>query len=378
MKKIWVGKRESDILTYNYFDKSVTFWGSNTKGNKAYCTVNRLKDNYGNEFSQFVLNCILEYIEQFGDIEIHFYNNSLAYKLIYLAPYLKQNIVNINSQHSFELTRHKTLSRLWLQNTVDVPSFAYLSNDECTYDNLIKKFPGYTEFVIQKSISGGGNGTYLFTQYNYEEVTKNLSNDTAFLVSPYYNNSVSLSCHVIIDENNVIVFPISKQLLSYEGHKISYCGSSFSDDNVSLSTLAKDTAKKVAYRLQRVGYRGIGGFDFIYTNNQILLIEINPRYQGSSYLINLSLKNNNLPSLFELNSVAFNGTIEDDVIQKISNMKINYETHSYFYNAEQQNKLPIYPNNALVFMDGLHMAEKYSNGVYLYRYLIPTQKNNMI
>ena len=52
--KIWVGKRESDILTYQYFDVSITFWGSNTNNNHSFCSSNRVKANYNKKFSVFV------------------------------------------------------------------------------------------------------------------------------------------------------------------------------------------------------------------------------------------------------------------------------------------------------------------------------------
>ena len=115
--KIWIGKRESDIMTYEYFDMSITFWGSNTGNNYSFCTTNRIKDNYDNAFTQFVLKKLDCYFNQYNkpDIEIHFYNNSFAYKLISINPLLKKYIVNMNSQRIFNIVRHKTLSRVWLQ-----------------------------------------------------------------------------------------------------------------------------------------------------------------------------------------------------------------------------------------------------------------------
>lgn len=134
--KIWVGKRESDILTYKYFNVSITFWGSNTDNNHSFCTTERLLDNYDNDFAQYVLKLLVDYISQDKnkDIQIHFYNNSFAYKLINLEPFLKKYIVNRNSQRLFDIIRHKTLSRVWLQNTIEVPPFTYLSRSECDYD----------------------------------------------------------------------------------------------------------------------------------------------------------------------------------------------------------------------------------------------------
>lgn len=177
--KIWVGKRESDILTYKYFNVSITFWGSNTDNNHSFCTTERLLDNYDNDFAQYVLKLLVDYISQDKnkDIQIHFYNNSFAYKLINLEPFLKKYIVNRNSQRLFDIIRHKTLSRVWLQNTIEVPPFTYLSRSECDYDKLAKKFPHHNKFILQKSISGGGNGTFLMCENNWRDIIHLLNKD---------------------------------------------------------------------------------------------------------------------------------------------------------------------------------------------------------
>ena len=369
--KIWVGKRESDILTYKYFNISITFWGSNTNNNHSFCTTERLKDNYDNDFSQYVLKYLLLYISKYKslNLEIHFYNNSFAYKLINLVPSLKKYIVNINSQRVYDIVRHKTLSRVWLQNTVNVPQFAYLSKDECKYEKLLNIFPYYSKFIIQKSISGGGNGTYLIYAENWKDVICNLDKDDVFLVSPYYEDNISLSCHLIIDNKKVTVFPVSKQLLRFEDNKLYYCGNKYLDNDNTLTINLKKVATTVGNKLMNIGYRGICGLDFIFSNSKLLLIEINPRYLGSSYLINAELKKRNLPSLFELNEIAFNDCINEDVAKKIDIMEASYESHTCVYHENLTNTLTEYPQNVYLFLDGLPNAFNYEDGVYLYRYL---------
>lgn len=168
--KIWVGKRESDILTYQYFDVSITFWGSNTNNNHSFCSSNRVKANYNKKFTEFVKDLLIKYISLDKNTEIHFYNNEFAYKLMNLEPLLEKYIVNINSKRILDITHHKTLSRVWLQNTIDVPDFACLSKSECHYQQLIRKYPSYDKFIIQKNMSGGGEGTYLIDKGKYYEM----------------------------------------------------------------------------------------------------------------------------------------------------------------------------------------------------------------
>lgn len=371
--KVWVGKRESDILTYNFFDVSITFWGSNTNNNHSFCTTERLKDNYGKAFTEYVLKLLLEYISADKNTEIHFYNNIFAYKLIRLEPSLKDYIVNINSKRIYDIARHKTLSRVWLQNTVEVPCYAYLSKHECQYSNLINKFPNYKKFIIQKSLSGGGEGTYLICADNCQKILANLDADDVYLVSPYYEDNISLSCHLLIDNKGITVFPVSKQLLRHEDNKIAYCGNKYLDNKDSLAIMTQKMVTDVGCKLQEIDYRGICGLDFIFSNNKLMLIEINPRYQGSSYLINAELKRKNLPSLFELNSISFNGAISKDIFEQISKLQISLESYAYAYKKNSSNIILNSPKNVQVFLDGLSNAHMYEEGVYLYRYLKNTK-----
>lgn len=376
--KIWIGKRESDIMTYEYFDMSITFWGSNTGNNYSFCTTNRVNDRYDNAFTQFVLKKLDCYLNKChnSDIEIHFYNNSFAYRLININPSLKKYIVNMNSQRIFNIVRHKALSRVWLENFVNVPQFAYLSKSECLYDHLIKKFPNYNRFVIQKSISGGGNGTYLIDSDNWQQIISVLDKNDIYLVSPYYENNLSLSCHLLIDNKQVIVFPVSEQLLNYENSKISYCGNRYLDIDNSLSIDIKQMATTVGLELMSIDYRGICGLDFIFAENRLMLIEINPRYQGSSYIINSELKKMNLPSLFSLNKMSFNGYIEKEIINKIEAMNISYESYTCTYKKGWTSSKISYPDNSRLFLDGVINAHKFADDVYLYRYLVENEYAN--
>ena len=374
--KIWVGKRESDILTYQYFDVSITFFGSNTNNNHSFCISNRIKLNYNKKFTEFVRHLLIKYISSDENIEIHFYNNEFAYKLISLELLLKKYIVNINSKRLLDITRHKTLSRVWLQNTIDVPNFACLSKNECHYKQLICKYPSYNKFIVQKNISGGGEGTYLVDKYNCERVLSNLVADDIYLVSPYYESNISLSCHLLIDYKRVTVFPISQQLLSYDNNKIAYRGNKYLDNNDTLAIQVKNKAMDVGKRLMEIHYRGICGLDFIFTKNSILLIEINPRYQGSSYLLNAVLKMHNLPSLFELNSICFAGNgISNDITSQIEKMQVPFESYTSIYKTGESIDIKNYPQNVLLFLDGLSNAKEYENGVYLYRYLKPESES---
>ena len=374
MLKVWVGTRESDILTYNYFDYSITFYGSGKDTNFSYCDTIRERSNYKNSFTQFVINNIDALITQYKHIEIHFYNSVFAHKILELQPNFYDSFKNLNSAYVLNVLRHKSLSRLWLSNSICVPAFTTLSKDECRLDNLIRKFGSFNNFVIQKNFSGGGAGTYLLNAETEKYIHTLLSDNELFLVSPYYENSQNFSCHMIIGEKTQLIFPASKQLLDTSANHLSYCGNDHAAVTANEKSMLYDSAKRIAKQISKIGYRGICGADFIINNNKIMLIEINPRFMGSSFAINYALKKANYKSLFELNDISFNG--ESDLLeyQYLENLTIDINNYCVFYNSSTDRANQLYNElrtTSILFEDGWLNAVKYEEHAYLFRYLLP-------
>ncbi|MCI6254022.1 ATP-grasp domain-containing protein [Eubacterium coprostanoligenes] len=378
MCKIWVGKRESDILTYNYFDYSITFYGSNVGNNKSFCIQHRINSSYSQDYISFILKNLKEILSDKKNYEIHFYNNVLAYKVVNLFPEIEKYIVNLNALSVLNSLRHKTLSRLWLCNCIDTPAFCLLSKKECTISNLKKKFGSqYTSFVIQKNYSAGGTGTYLMCDNNQYEIADKLDEIELYLASPFYHPNQSYSCHAMIDNEKCVIFPISRQNFYTENNKLEYIGNTYIDIHSKLSVNIKNSATKICKKLQSIGYRGICGFDFISTNHRILLVEINPRYQGSSFVINASLHDNRLPSLFELNNMCFTNGIPNEFAFRIENLKIKYYNSSLNYqNASdiKKAKYIIDSSENIIFLDGFLSAKSFEKGSYLLRYISPCEE----
>lgn len=66
-----------------------------------------------------------------------------------------------------------------------------------------------------------------------------------------------------------------------------------------------DSTLKAAENLRKIGYRGICGFDYIASPEGVMFLECNPRFQASSFLLNLVLDKIGLPSVQEMNYMAF-------------------------------------------------------------------------
>ena len=131
-------------------------------------------------------------------------------------------------------------------------------------------------------------------------------------------------------------------------------------------------AREVAEYARKSGYRGICGIDGIIVDNSVYIVEFNPRFQGSTPVINRAFAEKGLPSVQELNIAAFE---DRDILhgKAVPKLKINYSTYTYF-NSEMQ----IFGNNILknvsdepfvaeVNTDGYKCNSKVNKNIYMFR-----------
>lgn len=57
-----------------------------------------------------------------------------------------------------------------------------------------------------------------------------------------------------------------------------------------------------------MGYRGVCGIDFVIDDSNVSILEVNPRFLDSSFIINTTLADENLPSLAFFHLAAFQNT----------------------------------------------------------------------
>ena len=374
MLRIWIGRRESDILTYtpHYFDYSITFYGSNKNNNYSYCLKNRIALKYSHEFCDFI-NSSLQSIIRSNDDEFYLYFYSISSKKLLLKhyPIYEKHCKNCNDYKTLSWFDNKIYMRLWLSNFVDVPSYKILSKADIKYNNLIGLYPDIKDFVVQIDYSAGGDGTYKISQ-NSQDVYTNLSLNHPYLTSPYLYPSISACCHVIVGKNETIIFPIGEQIISHYDNRLSYCGTDYSlEDRLSKNIVkkCKDFIEIISKKISETGYRGICGYDFLIYNNTPFFIEVNPRYMGSSYLVNYILKINNLPSLFELNDIAFLEESLEIYKERISKIKTNYITHTLYNESDNiisNPKIPFFKPH--LYLDGLMQNSYIEPGGLIYRY----------
>ena len=210
-------------------------------------------------------------------------------------------------------------------------------------ENLLQKtYQEYqfNKFVIQGDCTSGGNGTYfIFSELDYnltldkikeEEyreyiVTEYIKGETMAAIGINYGNEtvVTSPYNQIIGNRNLVLGEISN--LDINGK---FMGNSIPNKHI--------LSNKIIEYIQIIGdilnkqfnYKGIFGIDFIITENQeIKIIECNPRIMGAFPVIDMFYSNVGIPSPLSLHIKEFIG--ENDLDYKyIQKLYINRDSCS--------------------------------------------------
>lgn len=288
----WVGIKESEIRSCkNLFKGSVTYIGTGKNGNISYSSYAGKLLNYNkdsDELDVFIEKTLLMLISENPNAKLMFYNPCLAF---YLGGEILKHTISVNKLYTYNLLRDKMKTRLWLSNTIPILESTALSFSQCSLEYFKKIFPGCMSFVLQGCTGAGGNDTYVINDKSWSKVEKCLKPNEIFLLSPYIKSSFSVNVHVII-AHNIIITPASIQIVEKEGDQLIFHGSDFVEYN-NISEEIKEKiqlyASKVAELIKNLDYKGIFGIDFLVFNNEVYFLEINPRFQSSTPLLNEAL-----------------------------------------------------------------------------------------
>lgn len=295
MKKVYIGPKQSTIKNNNFFDYSLTLFGSNTENNISYETFLTFEywnpDNNLKEIT--IYNREMEKVNYEAEIMAH-------------DPYLiskcdipdNLHLICLNDKSLLELLNNKFKVRDLFKN--DLPMLKYYNVKGKSFKYNDYKYLSDT-LVIQLPIGSGGSKTFICNKSNYNMVENSLIKDETYSISAYIENNIPYNIHCLIGKEQIEILPPSQQKLEIID-KIEYIGSTY---NISLDDNNRNKlnnyCKIICNKLKQMGYLGILGIDFIYANNNFYFIEINPRFQGSTQQLDKILKDNNLPSIFEYN-----------------------------------------------------------------------------
>ena len=306
MKKVYVGPKEVTIENTYFFDYSVTLFGDNSEKNISY-TINTLDnvlefeywnpDSNSREIS--IYNKLLRTIEEPFEIMAH------DYKIVSQCDIPNNaKLICKNSDELLKILNDKIKTRNLFKGNIPMLDYTCVLGKNFDYTKISNNDDEI--LVVQHPLGSGGSKTFLCNKENNNKIKDILVKDDIYAVSKYISNNIPYNIHCIISKKQIEIFPPSMQELDVVD-KIEYIGSFY---NIKISEDAKrkfvDYTTKICLKLQQMGYRGVLGIDYIYANGELYFIEINPRFQGSTRQLDKILIENNLPSIFEYNYLAFN------------------------------------------------------------------------
>lgn len=370
---IWVGPRESDIVDcQGLFNGSITFFGSAKSGNYSLSDEIGVRVNHNTDsndrFGKYCNTLLGKLLASDPALKVMYYSPSAAHDVFAASP---SRLVCLNDFGLLARLNDKESAREMASREIPVVPFQ-------ATNGLLADLPlGLTarkDLVIQQKNSSGGFGTYRVCAGGFGEFAAKHSSLANCLVSPYFQESIPLNVHIIILEQQIVVFPGSIQVVrDLEGRQI-YLGA----DYVEYSRLPSHVIEKVEIYGRRfaemcacLGYRGVLGVDFLLVNEKPLFLECNPRFQGSSPLLNRRLRAEGLPTLQELNLSAFdNGVLSQKELDELSKIRIGYSMISHVkgtwpHDEEGITQLAKCPEISDLHLDGLKPQQATETLAYL-------------
>lgn len=301
----WVGIKESEIRSCRgLFEGSVTFIGSGKNGNISYSASNDSIINYNIDsmaLDNFIRESLHQIIDKVPNVSFLCYTPSYIYSLE--DTEINSHMICQSERETLQLLRNKMSTRFWIRKEVPVLPTTILIGCECHYEYLCRMFPATKHFTIQGCTGSGGNDTFVMSKKNADKIVNCLKNNRLYLVSPYQIQSYSINVHVFFDMDNYVITPGSIQIVEPDENKLIYRGADFiAYEQLPQNILSQinNYVKKIAAKIKYMNYIGILGIDFLIVGEKIYFLEINPRFQSSTPLLNLALQRMGFPTIQEL------------------------------------------------------------------------------
>lgn len=367
---VWVGPRDVDCFSDTLFSEKICYYSDSNPQEI------RKENIYGDTFNKFISNKMTEILSIHPCAQFIFYNPKIAYSI---NPSLQQHILCLNDKNLLDMLSDKIYTRYWLNRYVPVLPSTIVDSPNLLLDELETNFMVSEQYIAQKNKSSGGFGTFIISKTNHmiEDIRNNYKE--LFIVSPYIKNGFSVNINAVIGSECTIFFPPSIQITEVNAQRILFHGS----DYVTAQKLSSEILKKlnsytsiILNHIKKMGYLGIIGLDFLVTETEIYFLEINPRYQASSFLINIALKEYNFPSLSQLNLSAFSNI--KILNESIKNICINYSFYKYIFTEGMKHpdyvrkKVNKYSSIYQIITDGWTYSTAAENDAYCYSMIFKT------
>ena len=378
----WVGNRQSDLDGHEAQWKGfvVLFGDKHEPDNDRYVMCpkgdsRRVDHNDSSDLSQerFLARSVKEILKKDPGARFMFYNPSTAYRLVTLEfveeKDFLEHVVCLNDQATLDEISDKASFRKMMHaddaapgsRTVPMLPVLHRSKISCKYNDLVQavqdgqfddkndysrfdaeygapalRYEPEHRFVVQAPISSGGSGTFILTRQNAHYLLSSLAPRGEYLVSVYHTKNVPINMHVLIPANGpAVLLPASVQLeceVEME-NKLLYKGAdyaAYTQLDKHLQDQFENEVRAVADALKAAGYRGVLGVDGIVHNGRVNILEVNPRFQASTELLNRALVEKCGHTLQEMNLICFTDVpFPGDIAEACGSVSVNYSNFSF-------------------------------------------------
>lgn len=380
--KYYIGIRSTDRMYTGYFQSDISIF-SESAGPDIFPV--RPNQNKSSKYMMpYLMDRVNAVLAEKPDSCFVFYNGMMAYRF---PPDLHKHFICLNSRELLQSLNNKAEMKLWLADC-NIPILPYETflGQKITLSVLAQHFPKADAWVIQSGHGGGGMGTFLVSDASFETVQPFLQPLRRYLVSAYIRQGISVNTHIFISDKQTVLSPGSVQIVGLDQEQLCYHGADF----IAFRKLpepcreqVRELSLKIANRLRQRGYRGVAGLDFLVTKEQkVYCMEVNPRFQASSFLLDIYLQGckaageHGAGSIFDLNEQAFQNQMIttlcfDDVIDYSCYYYYKQELPLHYFAVKRAQLLEagafVHDDGFLLFDDEV-LTDKDS---YLFRAVFP-------
>jgi hypothetical protein len=195
-------------------------------------------------------------------------------------------------------------NKIWFRQTfgdvLQFPKFQIISIKEMLQKGLggLLQVLEAEKLVVQHPSFSGGQGTYFVSDQTdfdncIESLLQHMKSEDLIVVSKKLQSPCERTLQVCVTKSTILVGPAQAQLVGHplltstRQGDIQFCGGRIMPGLLSdrLYDKAHTAARTVGERLQHEGYRGIFGMDFMVSEQNIYVLEANPRMTGLTTLL---------------------------------------------------------------------------------------------
>lgn len=319
------------ICNEGFLTGSITLNPNNEKGNIYYSKdmiKNKDTDEFKKEYKEFIIKNMSRITKNNPDATFLAFNKKIK---DLLSDQTQFDITFEKDYALIDKINDKKYIRDLIKDRVPVIKTTWIDK-KISYADA-KKITKSQRFVMQGRIGAGGNNTYYIDSLEkFNKYSDYL--DNKYFLSKYLDN-IPVNITLVIGKYETIKLPISVQLIKQTNDRFKYVGADFiyarELDDKAISKI-NDYANIIALELKELGYQGIVGIDYIIDNNDnVYFMELNPRFQASSFIINKYLEKYCSTNLAELHCLAItNKCMGNNYLDKIDKSFVNcYSNKDY-------------------------------------------------